>query len=95
MRPPARPSTRSNPANDELLARIADGDKEDVNRAVAAARRAFEGPWRKVKPRERQLILLKLADLVEKNAGELAILDVLGMGAPGSWRWKPGCQKAY
>ena len=71
-----------NPANGELLARIADGDKEDVNRAVAAARRAFEGPWRKVKPRERQLILLKLADLVEKNAEELAILDVLDMGAP-------------
>ena len=73
-----------NPATGELLATVAEGDAEDVNRAVAAARRAFEGPWSKVKPFERQALLLKLADLVEKNFEELSQLDTLDMGAPNS-----------
>src|ERR1700730_729662 len=67
-----------NPATGELLASVA----EDITRAAAAARRAFEGPWSKVKPYERQALLLKLADLVEKNFDELATLDTLDMGAP-------------
>src|ERR1700721_2555003 len=71
-----------NPATGELLATVAEGDAEDINRAVAAARRAFEGPWSKVKPFERQSLLLKLADLVEKNFEELSQLDTLDMGAP-------------
>src|SRR6267143_229705 len=71
-----------NPATGELLATVAEGDAEDINRAVAAARRAFEGPWSKVKPFERQAILLRLADLVEKNFDELSALDTLDMGAP-------------
>ena len=75
-------SRRRNPATGELLATVAEGDAEDINRAVAAARRAFEGPWSKVKPFERQALLLKLADLVEKNFEELSQLDTLDMGAP-------------
>ncbi|QAU49303.1 aldehyde dehydrogenase family protein [Bradyrhizobium guangzhouense] len=71
-----------NPATGELLATVAEGDKDDIDRAVAAARRAFEGPWSKVKPFERQNLLLKLADLVEKNFDELSQLDTLDMGAP-------------
>ena len=71
-----------NPATGELLATVAEGDAEDINRAVTAARRAFEGPWGKVKPFERQDLLLKLADLVEKNFEELSQLDTLDMGAP-------------
>src|ERR1700719_496040 len=71
-----------NPATGELLATVAEGDKEDIDRAVAAARRAFEGPWSKVKPFERQNLLLKLADLVEKNFEALSQLDTLDMGAP-------------
>ena len=71
-----------NPATGELLARVAEGDAEDINRAVAAARRAFEGPWSHMKPYERQQLLLKLADLVEKHFDELALLDTLDMGAP-------------
>ena len=71
-----------NPATGELLATVAEGDAEDIDRAVAAARRAFEGPWSKVKPFERQSLLLKLADLVEKNFEELSQLDTLDMGAP-------------
>jgi aldehyde dehydrogenase (NAD+) len=71
-----------NPATGEVLAKVAEGDAEDIDRAVAAARRAFEGPWGKVKPYERQMILLKLADLVERHFDELSMLDTLDMGAP-------------
>jgi aldehyde dehydrogenase (NAD+) len=71
-----------NPATGELLATVAEGDKEDIDRAVAAARRAFEGPWSKVKPFERQNLLLKLAELVEKHFDELSALDTVDMGAP-------------
>jgi aldehyde dehydrogenase (NAD+) len=70
------------PATGELLARVAEGDAADIDRAVAAARRAFDGPWRKVKPYERQQMLLKLADLVERHFEELSLLDTLDMGAP-------------
>src|SRR5215471_10043609 len=71
-----------NPATGEVLATVAEGDKEDIDRAVAAARRAFDGPWSKVKPFERQNLLLKLADLVEKHFDELSALDTVDMGAP-------------
>jgi aldehyde dehydrogenase (NAD+) len=71
-----------NPATGDLLATVAEGDAEDINRAVAAARRAFEGPWSKMKPYERQQLLLKLADLVEQHFDELSMLDTLDMGAP-------------
>ncbi|MDB5630424.1 MAG: betaine-aldehyde dehydrogenase [Tardiphaga sp.] len=71
-----------NPATGELLATVAEGDAADIDRAVIAARRAFEGPWSKVKPYERQAMLLKLADLVERHFDELATLDTLDMGAP-------------
>jgi hypothetical protein len=71
-----------NPATGELLATVAEGDAEDINRAVAAARKAFEGPWSKFKPYERQQILLKLADLVDRHFDELSALDTLDMGAP-------------
>ncbi|HEY6359017.1 MAG TPA: aldehyde dehydrogenase family protein [Vicinamibacterales bacterium] len=71
-----------NPATGELLATVAEGDAEDVNRAVAAARKAFEGPWSRFKPYERQRVLLKLADLVEHHFDELSSLDTLDMGAP-------------
>ena len=56
-----------NPATGEILAHVAEGDAEDINRAVAAARAAFNGPWSKFKPAERQRLLLKLADLVEQR----------------------------
>jgi aldehyde dehydrogenase (NAD+) len=71
-----------NPATGEVLAKVAEGDAEDINRAVVAARRAFEGPWSKFKPYERQQLLLKIADVVEANFEELSQLDTLDMGAP-------------
>jgi aldehyde dehydrogenase (NAD+) len=74
--------TTHNPATGEILAEVAEGDAEDIDRAVAAARRAFEGPWSRFRPAERQLLLLKLADLVERDIEALASLDTLDMGAP-------------
>jgi aldehyde dehydrogenase (NAD+) len=71
-----------NPATGELLAHVAEGDSEDIDRAVAAARRAFEGPWSRMKPVERQKLLLAFADLVERHIDELMTLDTLDMGAP-------------
>ena len=71
-----------NPATGDVLTLVAEGDAADVDLAVAAARRAFTGPWSKMKPYERQAILLKLADLVERHIEELSTLDTLDMGAP-------------
>jgi aldehyde dehydrogenase (NAD+) len=71
-----------NPSTGEVLASVAEGQSEDIDRAVDAARRAFNGPWRKFKPFERQALLLRLADLVEQHFEELAALDTLDMGAP-------------
>jgi aldehyde dehydrogenase (NAD+) len=73
-----------NPSTGDVIARVAEGAAEDIDRAVRAARRAFEGPWRKFKPAQRQDLLLKLADLVERHFDELRLLDSLDMGAPVS-----------
>lgn len=73
-----------NPATGALLATVAQGGAEDVDRAVKSARAAFEGPWRRMKPVERQRIMLRLADLVEVHFEELAMLDTLDLGAPYS-----------
>jgi aldehyde dehydrogenase (NAD+) len=73
-----------NPATGELLATVAEGDKADIDRAVAAARHAFDGPWSRFTPYERQQLLLKYADLVERHFDELSTLDTLDMGAPVS-----------
>ena len=70
-----------NPATEQAMAQIAEGDKEDINRAVAAARKAFEdSAWSRATPAERERLLLKLADLVEANADELAQLESLDNG---------------
>jgi aldehyde dehydrogenase (NAD+) len=70
------------PATGAVLTAVAEGDQPDVDLAVQAARRAFEGPWRKWKPYERQRALRKLADLVEAEQEEFAVLETLDMGAP-------------
>jgi len=72
-----------NPANGEVLARVAEGNHEDVDRAVKAARRAFEtGPWPAMSPSERGRLLLKLADLLESHLEEFAELETLDNGKP-------------
>src|ERR1700689_4260760 len=72
-----------NPANEEVLALVAEGDKADVDEAVKAARKAFEeGKWATMGPHQRTRYLLKLADLVEQHADELAELETLDNGKP-------------
>ena len=70
------------PATGEVLAQVAEGGKEDVDRAVAAARRAFDGEWSRFKPFDRQQVMLTLAELVDKHYDELSALDTLDMGGP-------------
>jgi 4-(gamma-glutamylamino)butanal dehydrogenase len=72
-----------NPATGEKLTEIAAGDAADIDLAVASARRAFEdGRWSRRSPAERKDVLLKMADLIEANAEELAQLDSLEAGKP-------------
>jgi aldehyde dehydrogenase (NAD+) len=72
-----------NPATGEVICRVAEGDKADVDKAVKAARKAFEeGPWSKMNASERGRLLHKLADLIEKNKEELAGLETLDNGKP-------------
>src|ERR1700754_4991044 len=71
-----------NPATEEVLATISEGNADDVDRAVAAARRAFEGPWRTMRASERGQILLRLADLMKQHADEIAELESLDAGKP-------------
>lgn len=71
-----------NPATGEILANVAEGDAPDIDLAVAAARRAFTGPWSRFTPFQRQECILKLADLVDANIEEFALTDTLDMGAP-------------
>ncbi|SFG00380.1 aldehyde dehydrogenase (acceptor) [Novosphingobium sp. CF614] len=72
-----------NPADGTVLARIARGTAGDVDHAVAAARRAFEqGAWPRFSPADRQMLLLRLAALLERDAEEFARLDTMEMGSP-------------
>src|SRR5262245_61890967 len=66
-----------NPATGEKLADVALGDALDVDDAVRAARRAFEGPWSMLSDRERARLLFDLADLMEARADELALVETL------------------
>ena len=71
-----------NPATGTELAQIAAGGVADIDRAVAAARRAFEGPWSKLSPADRKLLIQRFATLVEANTTELATLESLEGGKP-------------
>ena len=72
-----------NPATGSVLATVASGGPADVDRAVAAARRAFaERSWADMNPHERTLVLLRIADALEANSEELATLESLDGGIP-------------
>jgi aldehyde dehydrogenase (NAD+) len=74
-----------NPSTGEEICQIAEADAADVEKAVKAARMAFEhGPWRKTLASERGRLLHRLADLIEKHADELAMLESLDNGKPVS-----------
>jgi phenylacetaldehyde dehydrogenase len=72
-----------NPATGEALASVAEGDAEDIDRAVRAARRAFdEGPWAGITPSERGRMIWRIGDLILEHADELAQLESLDNGKP-------------
>jgi aldehyde dehydrogenase (NAD+) len=71
------------PATEEVICQVAEGDVEDVDAAVDAAREAFDnGPWRKMDARDRGALIYKLAELIEEEAEELAALETLDNGKP-------------
>jgi len=72
-----------NPATGAVLAKVAACDVEDVNRAVAAARRAFEdGRWSRLRPLDRKRVLTRFAQLIRDHKEELALTETLNMGKP-------------
>ena len=72
-----------NPATGEVLAQVAEGNSTEIDKAVTAARKAFEsGPWRRLTASERGLLIWKLADLVESHLEEFAQLESLDNGKP-------------
>src|SRR5687767_4640537 len=71
-----------NPATGQPLAEIAEGDKADVDKAVAAARKAYEGKWSKMSARERGRLLYKLSQLIERDTAQLAELETRDNGKP-------------
>ena len=72
-----------NPATGEVLAQVAEGDREDINQAVAAARNAFDnGPWRRMTASQRGRLIWKLADLLEQHTEEFGYIESLDNGKP-------------
>ncbi|MFQ6629807.1 hypothetical protein Gotur_008146 [Gossypium turneri] len=71
------------PRTGDVIAHVAEGDAEDINRAVCAARKAFdEGPWPKMTAYERSMVLFRFADLLDKHIEELATLETWDNGKP-------------
>jgi phenylacetaldehyde dehydrogenase len=72
-----------NPATGEVMAQVAEGDREDINRAVKAARKAFDvGPWPQMTASERGRLIWKLGDLIEQHLEQFAQLESLDNGKP-------------
>ena len=74
-----------NPATGEVLTQVAEASREEVDRAIAAARKAFDGhsgSWRRMSASERGRLIWKLADLIEQNIDEVAELETLDNGKP-------------
>lgn len=72
-----------NPATEEVITQVSEGDAADIDLAVKAARKAFDsGPWSKTDARDRGRMLNKLADLIETHIDELAELETLDNGKP-------------
>ena len=71
-----------NPATGQVIAQVPKGTAADVDRAVAAARKAYEEAWFESTPRDRSERLLKLADVIEANGEELARIESENVGKP-------------
>src|SRR3989440_7141714 len=74
--------TTPNPATGQTLAEVAEADKADIDKAVNAARRAYEGKWSRMSARDRGRLIYKLSQLIEQNAKELAALETADNGKP-------------
>ncbi|KAG5806498.1 hypothetical protein H9Q71_008925 [Fusarium xylarioides] len=72
-------------STEEIIARVSEAGFEDVDLAVAAARRAFKGPWRTTNPEDRGKLLRRVADLIEKNLDLLAKVETLNNGKAQQW----------
>lgn len=70
-----------NPATEEVIAEVADGDAKDVDRAVKAARKAFEG-WSKLSPIERSKYIYRIARIIQERAREFAVIESMDGGKP-------------
>jgi aldehyde dehydrogenase (NAD+) len=71
-----------NPATEEKLAEVADANAADVNKAVVAARNAYEKVWKKMAPKERAKYIYRIARMVQERARELAVIETLNGGKP-------------
>lgn len=74
--------TTPNPSTGQTLAEVAEADKADIDKAVAAARRAYEGKWSKLSARDRGRLMYKLSQLIEERTTELAALETQDNGKP-------------
>jgi betaine-aldehyde dehydrogenase len=74
--------TTPNPSTGETLAEVAEADAADIDKAVAAARRAFEGKWSQISARDRGRLIYKLSQLIEEHTKELAELETQDNGKP-------------
>jgi aldehyde dehydrogenase (NAD+) len=89
-----------NPTTEEVIVSVAEATEKDVDVAVAAARKAFEGEWRTITPQARGILLTKLADIAEKNTDLLAAVESLDNGksismARGDVAAVIGCLRYY
>jgi len=71
-----------NPANEQVLSRVAEADEKDVDKAVRAARNAYEKVWKKMAPAERGKYIFRIARILQEKARELAIIETLDGGKP-------------
>ena len=72
----------TNPATEEHLADVAEGSKDDVDRAVAAARNAYEGHWGALSGRERGKYMFRIARQIQERARQFAVLETIDGGKP-------------
>ncbi|MEM7163414.1 MAG: aldehyde dehydrogenase family protein [Bacteroidota bacterium] len=78
----AAPFSSINPANEKVLAHLACANQSDVNKAVKAARSAYESTWGKMKPAERAKYIYRIARLIQERARELAVIESMDGGKP-------------
>lgn len=71
-----------NPATEQVLAVVAEADESDVDKAVKAARKAFENVWKKMPPRERGKYIYRIARMIQERAREFAVIETMDGGKP-------------